>query len=187
VAFLIDKPVTITRYNPVTAWRDHIASPVSGWPRQTHRRHTPCRPARHAPDGVSCNNATACPMSLDWPAAKIKSNGLPKASVMAWSLVVKPPFERPKASASALLPAAPAAQAWTRAMVLSIKTLCKSGCWRQPSCKPCHAPRLHHLENRLNTEFHLPSEAGNKRHCPPLRKTHKTALRKQRQVSNAPT
>lgn len=136
--------------------------------------------------GVSCNKASACPTSLAWPTIKIKSNGLLKASVMAQILVVKPPFDLPSASASTLLPAAPAAQACARAIVLSINTCCKSGCWLQPLCKTCHTSLLYHLEKRLKTECHRPSEAGNNLYYEPLRKIQRTAFRKCRQFTAKP-
>lgn len=64
--------------------------------------------------------------------------------------------KRPSASASALLPAAPAAQAWARLMVESMKTACKLGRWMQPWWSASQTPNRHQRENRLNTVFHLP-------------------------------
>ncbi len=52
--------------------------------------------------------------------------GKPKASQSAWILTPKPPLDRPNASSSALLFAAPAAQACARTTEPSIETLCES-------------------------------------------------------------
>ena len=73
-----------------------------------------------------------------------------------------------------------------RMTVESIRMFCKSGGCEQPVCNACQTPWRHQRENRLKTEFHWPSSAGNKRHCAPDRSTHKTATRKARQaVSDA--
>ena len=39
----------------------------------------------------------------------------------------------------------------------------------------------------FKTEFHLPNDSGNKRHCAPLRKIHSIAFKKRRNVSIFPT
>lgn len=49
------------------------------------------------------NNASACVISLRWPAVAIKRNGKPVPSVRPCIFVVRPPFERPSAWASAPL------------------------------------------------------------------------------------
>lgn len=74
-------------------------------------------------------------MSLVWPPVSTNSSGFPNASVIAWTLVLKPPRERPKASSLLLLPAAPAAQGCARFTVESIKTVCNQSAEYTPHAK----------------------------------------------------
>src|SRR5690554_2781925 len=48
-------------------------------------------------------SASACVMSERCPGVRTKPSGLPRASTAAWSFVVKPPRERPRASASGVV------------------------------------------------------------------------------------
>jgi hypothetical protein len=87
---------------------------------------------------------------------------------MAWTWVPNPPRDRPSASASALLFAAPAAQVGVRMTVESINTLYKSGRCEHARCKAAQTPWRHQRERRLNTEFQWPSSAhrSHRRHPP---------------------
>jgi len=132
------------------------------------------------------NKAIACLHSASCPPVRMNLIGIPNASQSAWILQLNPPLDRPSASFSALLLAAPAAQACALMTVPSIETSCKSASSEKwPRSLP-HAPLAHQRENRLKMLFHLPCSGGKTRHCEPERNIHKQALMNCLHVSGRP-